>query len=416
MSAFEKALREAAGKFKSFLDAVNAHLRNAFDRGATDVRISYNVVREGPLCLMIEDNGRALTRDQFVDITNPSPDPRNPYEILALTGTHHAGMLTVNNAGTTRTVNFTEYDESWKGVCPRVVERDGSLSKANVAIQFQFLNTGAGVDVRQDRTAARLIKRLPAMLTPREAGMVTVVDERGTSARLVVESRIKKRGDYVVWVSKIKIAFDQQPAPVVLKYGGVRVPLITIWNTLEPKGTEHPRVTIPVYLGFSWVSGTVEITRKDGATEFPDPLDNFPEAQYANGFVRELMDTLVETNVVGDIFDGIFAAGRSILNTIVPRDRPITFHDETFVLRQGTGGAFEQVRFAPETSGINHPQTAIRVNIFQSLFQLDNRSEATRERILWAVADALHERHKLTGSVSDSYLDLREAIAKANAS
>lgn len=417
MSAFEKKLREAAGKFKSFPDAVSAHLRNAFDRGATDVKISYNDADEGSVFLMIEDNGRPLTRDQFVAITNPSPEPRDAYELLALTGAHHARMLTVDNAGAMRTVNFSEYDESkperYKQLYPRVVQREGSLSKSNVAVQLWYLSAGDGVDPRQDRTAARLVKRLPAMLSVGEAGMVCVVDEKGTSTRLTMRSRVSKRGDYVIWVPGISASFDRRQEPMVLKYGGVRVPLAGMFTRIRPPVViEHAHVTIPRYLHSPWISGTIEVTRKDGATEFPDPLDDFPEASYESGFVHLLGDVLVESNAVDSVRDAILSAGQSILDSIVPSRRPITFQDRTFVLLSSIGCGRTLMTWKPAAYN-DSARDEIWINVVHPLFQLDNRSEAIRERIIWTIAEELHGHHKLAGPVSGSYLALRAAIDKA---
>ncbi len=415
MSAFEKALREAASKFKSFTDAVNAHLRNAFDRGATDVRISYNDAGEGSTFLMIEDNGRPLTRDQFVAVTNPSPEPGNAHETLALTGVHHARMLTVDNAGAMRTVNFAEYDESkperYKQLYPRVVERDGSLSKANVAIQLWYLGAGDGVDPRQDRTAARLIKRLPAMLTPREAGMVTVVDEKGTATRLSVMARMTGDGEYVVWIPEPKASFDHGQ-PLALKYGGVRMSVDRLGRAiLRMQRGKTSGLYVSPFVRSPWLTGTIEIARVDGATEFPDPRNDFPDAQYENGFVEMLSELLLTGLNREGTRQAILRAADGIWTTVGSGNGTFRFDRFQYAVacRAEIFRSDEPVQLVDAVN----TRRSIEISVIHPLFQADDGSKAVGERMLWAVAEFLHRMHDRKTLVSNSYLDLREAIDKA---
>ncbi|MEI6511257.1 MAG: hypothetical protein WCO25_04410 [Candidatus Uhrbacteria bacterium] len=419
MSAYEKKLREAAEKFKSFPDAINAHLRNAFDRGATDVTItfleeSHEPKAINPFLLIIEDNGRPLTNEQFVTITNPSPRPDGPYETLAITAVHHARMFSVRNESVERTVGFDEYDESQparqKMMFPRVRVDSGFPPAEGVRISFWFLCTGTGVDPRQESTAARLIKRLPAMLSPREAGMVSVVDEKGTVTRLCVEDAATvDHGDYLVWTPILKAAFDHDK-PLVLKYGGVRVPMATV---VEIAGKNWHGGTNPfVGLRSPWLDGTVEITRKDGANEFTDALCNFPPEAYHNGLVTLLLDALVATRLAREANENIIQAADKLWKD---NDVEFVFHARKHRAYWSSNADFrgQPARIVGFTLTSFGTCYSITLDALHPLFQLNNRSDAIRERVLWAIAEELHADHKLTGPVSGSYLALRDAIDKA---
>ena len=418
MSAYERALRTAAEKFKSFPDAVNAHLRNAFDRGATDVKISYLAPgQDGKVdVVMIQDNGRPLTEEQFVAITNPSAVPRDSYETLALTAVHHALMLSVQNNRVTRTVRFEEYDESkperYKRMFPRVESRPEGMSPSeDVFVQFWFINAGSGVDPRQDRGAARLIKRLPAMLGTREAFKVTVVDENGASTRLGSDdSASKENGDHVVWVPTLKAAFDHG-RPLLLQYGGVRVPIATILEKASAF-VQRPwemRRKIET-LNSPWFTGVIEITRKDGATEFPDPLDDFPDEAYAGGLVHQLIVLLLATGVAETMYDEIVAAANALWRTVARNDGSFTYNESWYDLRVNVDHEHGEVVWGG--AEYRNEQNRLGFDPLCPILQADGRSDLIADRLIWLVAH--HLAHG--GDARQAYLRLSRALRESRAS
>ena len=378
----DRAVREAARPFSSFSCAVVAHLRVAFGRGATETKISYVGTGEGGIALIIEDNGRSLSLEQLYAITKPSPNPRDAYETLALTPVHHARRLVA-----------------------------GGVSTTGASVQFWDLGSGAGVNPRQDRSAAKLAMRLPAMLTVREAGMVTVVGADGRSTRIGSADCVpEETGDHRVWAPRLRATLDGR-RPLLLQYGAVRVPIATVISRIGA-GCQYryaERRALEA-LASPWFAGIIEITRKDGSAEFPIPLDDFPDESYAGPLVRRLVTSLIATGVDKTMRGEIDAVADRLWRTVARDDRSFVFRGAKYDVHVGEGPEDDEVIWRCRVDRIGEKR--IGFDPLSPVFQIDSRSEAIVERMVWTIANFLSGG----GDAASSYVCLRSALAESRQS
>jgi hypothetical protein len=287
MSSELAKLRAAAEPFKSFPKAVAAIVRAAFDRGATQVEVRFDIDGEsGDTSVWIKDDGYDLTHaQQTVLVSLRQASERSFPDNIGLTFVHHAYGLIVIRGERLVQVNLEQGVEDPE-------EAPLKHFSHQVGIGFIALGKGNGVNPRQDRSAKRLIRELPRLLSPSEAYHTTVIDESGKEHALVKNAPSTViDGFRIAWLEKM-IGFVGEG--LVFKFGAVRVPMSTFLalSLLPPE--ERERLNI---LTHPWLQGVVEITSDPDVLSIPVPpkaADNFNRSFYETGFAVTLARVIAQ--------------------------------------------------------------------------------------------------------------------------
>ncbi|MFA4845669.1 MAG: hypothetical protein WC654_03875 [Patescibacteria group bacterium] len=301
MSDIMRELRAAAEPYKSFPVAVAALVRAAFDRGATQVRISYSVRQAGIINLSIRDDGRELTQTEQTAMVSLGVASRCPYPgNIGLTFVHHAGKLRVANRSRGMEVEIVSGEER--------IEESGVTEASKTAITFWYLGAGNGVNAKQDRSAKRLVRELPRLLSPREAQGTTVMDETFATFSLTPQGGFdrKFRGGYAIDRPGRMVGYGTMDG-LVLKYGPVRVSLVKFLSKVHLNDDEHERLNI---LTSPWARGTIELTpTEEGAVPIPTTAaEDFDNTWYEHN----------EMFRFPDLNGGASALARALLDADLP--------------------------------------------------------------------------------------------------
>lgn len=257
MSSTLKELRAAAEPYKSFPKAIAAVVQAMFDKGATQVTIRFNQ--------------HTVNMDSFYPTVFCDVEWFNLSDVVffrafhvykpawALAHTHHAK-------------DFRANDQSYA---------------------FVNLGMGEGVNPKQNRSAKRLIRELPRLLSPSETYNTIVIDETGTEHRLVknVPSKVID-GLRVSWPEKL-IGFGREG--LILKFGAVRVPIGKFLERCQLEPEERKRLDI---LTHSWLQGIVEIavteSRLVDIPVPPESADDFFDFFYRRGHAEQLARAILQ--------------------------------------------------------------------------------------------------------------------------
>ncbi len=251
MSSVLNQLRAAAEPYKSFPKAVAAVIRAMFDRGAKKVEIAFG-----------RDDG------SFEPLLNIFAD----HAVFQYFENRDLIIEARERGGLNWALSFIHHSEN----------------SASGERLFQFLNLGQGegVNAKQDRSARRLIRELPRLLSPREAYNTTVTDENGKTFKLVKDVQgTTVDGFRIDWPEKM-IGFGREG--LTLKFGAVRVPIGMLLGRLEIPGEVRQTLNI---LNHPWLQGVVEITVDINYDKTPIPTvaaDQFSEDFYLQGHATTL--------------------------------------------------------------------------------------------------------------------------------
>ena len=189
--------------------------------------------------------------------------------------------------------------------------------------EFLDIGAGAGVNPRQDRSAKRLIRTLPWLLSPLEAAHTTVIDELGVDHVLSMglPGTTTMSGFKIDWPEKFVVS---ERGGLVLKFGCVRVPMSTFLAGLQMTPQEHVTLNI---LTHPWLHGVVELRPDLGLVNIPPipnkPADDFDDAFYLQGHAATLGRALLE------IFPAVVVLK---MNKVVQDSMSHFTQDECFVL------------------------------------------------------------------------------------
>ncbi len=402
MVEFLKAARRASHGQSSFPRYIADLIIAACNRGATDVLVKYS---DG--CVEVADNGRPIAVDEirrglsFDEGFAKGSLTSDAGKLLGFL--HHAGQLSVWTNGLRFPLNrgdighldmLTNY-----GVEAKLVG-----DRKNI-IQLAYLGNADGVNATQARTPKQLITRLPALLSPRELARV-LLDDGMATRRLGTASREPiTAGEYVVWLPFKLQTLNTSQTPLMLKVGGVRVPMRKFIERLRPGS----RPGYMQRLCSPWLGGTMEITRKDGASEFLEALDDFPDVAYENGFAEVVLDTLVNAGVPTIIRDENVQLLRSLVEAESDENWCVEFNGMKYFFRVG-----ESTHAVSHVSGHLAGIWNIEFGACAAIYHIDNRADAIIERLYWQAAIALWEAADKRGDPSDVYLRLRATINSAN--
>lgn len=294
MSSILAELRAAAEPYKSFPKAVAAVVRAAFDRGATKVKVRFQSNdTDAEINLWVEDNSPRWTKNEWSEIVDLVDAATRPFPTnIGLTYVHHANILSVDSGAR------KEYVQLNDGSVNIVPINIGSYSGPNM-IGFICLGTGEGVNARQDRSARRLVRELPRLLSPREAVATTVVDETGKTFTLVKELHEISVNGYTVSSPERMMSYGTDG--LVLKYGAVRVPIGVFLSKVHLDNEQHEQIRI---LAHPWANGVIEITPVGDKVTVPVPTEaanDFEVAYYSfrGGGATSLAKALLAANIPG---------------------------------------------------------------------------------------------------------------------
>lgn len=257
----DRAVRIAAERFKSFPRAVAAVVREMYDRGADGVLLSFERDLDGELTLKI-----MADRDVFpwveVKTSIGETDPDRFVALMAV-GFHH---------GVSATITADSY-------------------------KLHGLGTGHGVNPRQNRTPERLVRTLPALLSPHEAYRTVVVDEHGKEHELfkALPQSAKANGFEVDIPEKFIWVGDNR---LVVKFGAVRVPIATLLSRAKLDQPQLARLSI---LTHPWLRGVMEVRVRDETLGVPVPTksaEDFDHEDFGDwDMATTLANALLYTNV-----------------------------------------------------------------------------------------------------------------------
>lgn len=254
----DKAVRAVAEPFKSFPVAVATVVREMFDRGANGVLLSFERDQDGLLTLkIVADRAVFPWVEMGTSIGETDPDR---FVVLMAVGLHH---------GVSATINADSYE-------------------------LHGLGTGEGVNTRQNRTAERLVRALPELLSPYEAYHTVVADEKGARRALLNGPPAASIADgfEINWPEKM-VGLG---GGLVLKFGAVRVPARELLR-VAASNTPDRRLDILIH---PWLQGVMEVSVLDSRLDIPiptKPAEDFDEAFYADGHAAALVDALYYAHV-----------------------------------------------------------------------------------------------------------------------
>lgn len=339
MNSDPATLRDAAEPYKSFPVAVAAVVRAMFDKGAKWVRIAYDSTQIGqPRLLRVTcDAWWCKGGDLLQAASHVDPDRRPAW---ALAFVHHSQR-------------YETTDES-----------------------FVFVDIGAGdgVNSKQDRSAARLVRELPRFLSPNEAFNTVVIDEADAEHRLAKNLRSTIiDGFRVSWPEKM-IGFGGRG--LTLKFGSVRVDMSGFIESLIRDDIEPAMLAL---LTHPWLRGTIEIEvidpQKANISEPREADNNFSFHFYQSGRANRLAEMIL-------------------------RVVPTVVHQEIYRVIQGS------VRhYAPRDAA--YDLEYIFGGLIISCASLDEIAQADRQ-IVWYVPDSSAKQHR----VSRLFLDVTHPVLR----
>lgn len=375
----DKAIRIIADRFKSFPRAVAEVVREMFDRGAERVRIFFETVRGEPLLTLHVEN-EVFSHDErkaWCDATDLASLP------TWLSAYVHHGR---------------ECELTW------------------LTYTIKGLGMGEGVNPRQDRSAKRLVRALPALLSPHEAYRTVVVDENGSRHALLNEPPAASMAngfevsipEKFIWVGGNGL---------VIKFGAVRVPVGKLLGATAPM--EDRRLDS---LAHPWLQGVMEVEMLDTSLDIPIPTksaEDFDEAFYADGHANTLVQALFHANIATVVLARI----GKVIETAVQAfavEGELQLGDQRYVVAQGNylailDGADGQGIFRenPDSGfGVHYLWVDPSHPVFRTVKPMD---EEIMQVIWWQLAmwiaqnqpEIYSEHTQLATRVTDIYLNLR---------
>lgn len=381
------AILEAAKPYEAFVDAVLAHAKDAFRRGAKQVRIVF--YPQG--AMSISDDGRELTEKQFLAMTTLRENRfKSAHERLGLAFIEHAAWLEVFSGSRKNQTRLP----STEGFCQMCVPPNRT---GNVTIMFHEMRG-------RKNDAMTVLRLLPSKLLPSQVDRVTVVDARG------MEWKLRKVGQSVLAERLVALpdSFGTagtlfQEDLLMLVVGRICVRIREVLDKRSPRRNDAEAESFEP-LRSPWLTGVIHVIRKDFANEFPTNTVDFPPEAYADGTVDAILGEIEKAGAVVRAQAAIVRIAATIPNRM--RERPFTVRGTTYLLK-----APESYGRGTQSVWINAFQRDAKVTEISSdpmhpVFQADARPDAIFERLLWCVTDLI--RGDVPAQVI--YLELRAAI------
>lgn len=409
MDALLKVARQACHGQSSFPRFVADLITSAFTRGATHVE-----VRSTSESFEVNDNGRPMLQTQVVQALSFGGEHDGCVGSVTagvlLGFLHHAEGLEVSTDGFRYFVRPA--DLARVEVPFEVIRYRSTGTWYSTSVRLQGIGKGNGVNPNQNHSIKRLIQRLPALLSPREAARVVLCEGTGIPQCLVSQSRDSiTAGEYVVWLPLKPVShqtLNMQAAPFMLVVGGVRVPLQKVIKRSDP--LLHSIYNLTLMMS-PWLGGTVEITRKDCATDFLEALDDFPDTAYENGYVSTLVHLLMNADIIKIVHREIVELMQSLAETAFNGAQFITYSGVKYQIR-----VTESAQAVSITADEDMEMSNIEIGAHSNIYHIDNRSDAIIERMYGQIAIALWEDADTGIDLNQAYMRLRETIASSTPS
>ena len=394
------AILKAAKPYEAFVDAVLAHAKDSFRRGAKQVRIVF--YEEG--AMSISDDGRELTEKQFLAMTSLRKNKlRSAYERLGLAFVPHAAWFEVFSGSRT---NLTRLP-STENFCQMSIRPNRT---GNVTVMFHEMG-GGGVATVQGRHVGTVLRLLPAMLRPTQAPRVTVVDKHGKEWNLGKGINLDVLAERTIALpesfGEVHTIFRKDPLMLVVDR--LRVPMRQVLDNRRPHWNAA-KIASFAPLGSPWLTGTIGVSRKDGGTEFQAVAGDFPPESYADGTVDAILDEIDRTNAAICAMATIARIADAIHKRVL--ERPFLLNGVEFSIARpepygsGTRSVWLGV-FDHDTKA-----TQIKFDPMHPVFQADAQPDAIHERLLWCITNLM----RADRPAQDFYLELRAAIDAARKS
>lgn len=248
------AFRAAAEPFKSFPKAVAAVVKAMFDKGATQVSITYH-----------QTDGMKLSPPDrlYISCDVCWNNPGDPLQAATDVDPANLSAWALHHSRWYRTLNNS--------------------------FGFMYLGRGEGVSRRQDRSAKRLVRELPKLLSPNEAFNTTVVEEDGTEHRLAKDlSSAVVDGLHVSWSEKM-VGFGCEG--LTLKVGAARSGLFGFLGRTSLSQSELRPFNILVH---PWLGGAIEVQTNQVFKPKPNALGDFPSTFFQSDAASQLVMAIRE--------------------------------------------------------------------------------------------------------------------------
>ncbi len=379
------AILEAAKPYEAFVDAVCAHAKDAFRRGAKQVRIVF--YPQGGMS--ISDDGRELTEKQLLAMTTLRENKfKSAHERLGLAFVPHAAWLEVFS-GSRR--NQTRLP-STEGFCQM---SDKVQHTGSVTAMFHEMSGG--------RHAGTVLQLLPSKLSRPQAARVTVVDACG------IEWKLGKAGPDVVAEREVHLRTEFRTGrpigrehPLMLQVGLVNAPLREV---LLRRASHWNDAGVEAFapLRSPWLTGEILVTRKDSAREFQTNAREFPPDAYEDGTVDAILGAIDRSNANMRAHDAIAVIAADVCRRAI--EIPLVIRGTPYrveLLKYGRGTW--PVRLVEHSRESETRQ--IQFDPMHPIFQVNANPAAILERLLWCVTDLI--RGDVPAQVI--YLELRAAI------
>lgn len=393
MNSYEtiKAVRRASHAQSSFPRFVADLIIAACNRGATtiEVRTTHNG-------LQVNDNGRTMLEEQVVEALSFAG------HVGVLVGfLHHAQKMQLSTGGK---LYFVEPSDFGRHDVPYEVISERHTKWYSTSVELSGLGKGDGINPHQDYTIKRLMQRLPPFLSTREEGRVTLHDGK-SEHRLSTKSRdpLPFNDEYLVWLPLQMVSrksLNSASAPLLLKVGGVRVPLRKVLERVEKEELGNAYIAC---LCSPWLSGIIEITRVDGATEVLQESDDFTDEMYETGYVKSLVSTLLAVRLDDVVRREITDLLHELLDDAFGDERSTEFEGKRIVFDvcNRTSAAYPVQASA---------YLVIRFGSCAPVYHVDNHADAVIERMYWQAAILLWELGDKHGTPDDLYLRFRKSV------
>ncbi len=380
-----RTIRQRTEPWKSFPDAVAALIADSCRRGASRVSVQFG--DNGALYVM--DDGIAVSDDELRGLLDRLETVAPLFGFV-----HHAGYVHVKTMTTSvqlsSALEIPEFGPVGFNVC---------APGTTHMVAWMRLGEGDGVNARQDRTAARLVRRLPTLLAPSHAAKVTILDEAGNRHVLPVAETMTEMVDgyeltYPATLTSVPLM--GQGGELRLAYNGGVV-------TMFEFATERlPLLKFGlVHLRSPWLRGVIEVREPVGVRALGDA---FADEQLARALTRATINARVGEQAQ--------AVAREVCFDALGRKHTFAYCGRTWQV-----GVFPQPmpgQRGPAWIDIEFDRralvTPIDIDPLDPLYQADSDWDAIVERVRFAIAECLHERLGLRVPVTNVYIGLRTAI------
>ncbi len=383
-----RVLRQATEQWKSFPSAVAAMITDAAARGATRVDVVYE--RDGTKTnLHVGDDGSAIA--DAAHLRNPTYVGHSIPLMPGYASAHHAAGCSITSGNYVTVTEMHNADGLDTGC-------SNSRKLATGAdILWRDLGNGPGVNPQQDRSAARLAKSLGALLTPSMAAMVAIIDENGHSQILVVGKMMRElvSGYTFVYPTRMTdVSLMEQDGELRIAVDGRITSMREFISRLPPRFVLALKpLTSP------WLRGTIEVTRNETASDF---------------HALDLPTALADSCLCDRATRQVEGTSGGIWFRFVKTTDAFAFGDRNWRVGFACNSALcigKTAVWIDDDLRANWV-TALTVDPFHAVFQVDSNPRAIAERMLWTLATFLQKHLGQAPDPLAAYLELRASIAK----